>query len=114
MEFNQTRIMAKVYSTTDLDLGYVFSPPCQPNQLCHLQLDVTLHDTPTLQHFDPEVVVFLVAYDLLGNPVIKVRHPWKEKEKFKCFPNPLPEYFSVLLTSCKLKAVSCTKKGFGH
>ena len=85
MEMNQTRIMSITNSTTDLDLGYVFSPPCHPNQLCHRQLDITIHDMPTLQHYDPEAILFRVVPDLLGNSVIKVRHPWTVKEKHHVF-----------------------------
>ncbi len=65
----------------DMKLGYVFLPPCHPNHLCHRQLDINLQDTPTLQHYDPEVVQFMVASDFLGNSVMRVRHPWEGKEE---------------------------------
>jgi hypothetical protein len=83
MELEQTEIVAKTNSATNLDLGYVFSPPCHPNQLYHRQLDMTLHDTPTLRHYDPEIVEFRVAPDPQGNSVIKVRHPWESKKKHR-------------------------------
>jgi hypothetical protein len=85
MELEQKGIVEKANSTTDLELGYIFSPACHPNQLHHRKLDITLHDKPTLRHYDPKVVLFRVAPDLLGNSVIKVRHPWKGKEKHYVF-----------------------------
>jgi hypothetical protein len=74
--------MTQLDSQTDLVLGYVFSPPCHLHQLCHRQLDITLHNTPTFQHYDPDVVIFRVAPDKLGNSTIRVRHPWKGKGKY--------------------------------
>ena len=77
--------MEKAYATTDLELGYVFSSTFHPNQFHHHKLDITLHDTPTLRHYDPEVVTFRVAPDSLGNSIIKVRHPWKGQDKHHVF-----------------------------
>jgi len=99
MELEQTEIVAKANSTTNLGLGFVFSPPCHPNQLYHRQLDITLHDTPTLRHFDPEVVQFRVAPDPKGNSVIKVRHPWEGKEKHHVLVN------RVIMRDCVDKVV---------
>jgi len=77
--------MTQLATQTDLDLGTVFSPPSYPNQLCHRQLDITIHDTPTFRHYDPEVVLLRVAPDLLGNSTIRVRHPWEGKENHHAF-----------------------------
>ena len=85
MELDQTSIEEKANATTNLELGYVFSSIFHPNQLHHHKLDITLHDTPTLRHYDPEVVTFRVTPDNLGNSYIKVRHPWKGKKKHHVF-----------------------------
>lgn len=85
MELGQTGIVAMANPTTNLELGYVFSSAFHPNQLHHHKLDITLHDTPTLRHYDPEAVTFRVTPDSLGNSYIKVRHPWKGKKKHHVF-----------------------------
>lgn len=85
MELEQTSIVEKATSKNDLELGYVFSSAFHPNQLPHHKLDITLNDTPTLRHYDPEVVLFWVTPDNLGNSYIKVRHPWQGKKKHHVF-----------------------------
>jgi hypothetical protein len=81
MGLEQIRIMANARPDIDLDLGYTFSPPCNPDQLCHRKLDGILQGTPTLLHYDPETVIFRVAPNKLGNSAIKDHYPWIGKEK---------------------------------
>jgi len=87
VEIDQTSIEEKANTTTNLELGYVFSSTFHSHQLHQHKLDITLHGTPTLRHYDPEVVLFRVTPDTLGNSYIKVRHPWRGKKKYHVFAN---------------------------
>jgi hypothetical protein len=85
MELEQTSFVKKVNATTDVELGYVFSSTFHPNRLPHHKLKITLHDAPTLRHFDPEVVTFRITPDNLGNSYIQVRHPWRGNRNYHVF-----------------------------
>lgn len=65
-----------------LDLGYVFSPPCTSNVPCHRRLTINIRSSPTYLHFDPESVNFSVASPAWGTEFIKVFHPWLWTKKY--------------------------------
>jgi len=85
MELEQTSFVNKANTKTDLELGYVFSSTFHPNHIHHHKLDITLHDAPTLRHYDPEFVTFRIAPDTLGNSYVKVRHPWRGNWNYHVF-----------------------------
>jgi len=60
----------------NLDLGYIFSPPCHQGRPCHRRLDIVIQAMPTQNHCDPEIVFFMVPSARHKIEVIKVRHPW--------------------------------------
>lgn len=48
---------------TEIDLGYCFEPRQRPASPGHPRLAITLPETPTLRHFDPEAVCLAVVED---------------------------------------------------
>ena len=66
----------------DTELGYTFSPPCHHDHPCHRQLDIVMHDRPTLRHYDPASTQFTVASKINRFEVLKIHHPWHGKANY--------------------------------
>ena len=66
-----------------IDIGYLFYPPCHPDHPCHLRLDVFLRKDTTLRHFDPKKVRFNVKSKLGGADTLSVQYPWVGRERYQ-------------------------------
>jgi len=64
------------------ELGYRFYPPADPHDLGHPQLDVTIHATPTGEHFDPECFICPITASNGSTPQ-HVLHPWTQEHTYR-------------------------------
>jgi hypothetical protein len=66
------------------DLGYVFYPYDGIEHPGHPRMDVIIHKTPTLRHFDPEEACYLIATHK-GHKLehIHISHPWTQAKKYQ-------------------------------
>ncbi len=79
--------MANPSITSDTELGYMFTPPCHHDHPCHRQLDIVMHDKPTLRHYDPESAQFTVTSIIYGIEVLKIRHPGQREANYHVIPS---------------------------
>ena len=79
--------MANPCVTADTELGYMCSPPCHHDHPCHRQLDIVMHDKPTLRHYDPKSAQFTVASTISGFEVLKIHHPGQREANYHVIPS---------------------------
>ena len=79
--------MANPCVTSDTELGYLCSPPCHHDQPCFRQLDIVMHDKPTLRHYDPESAQFTVTSTIYGFEVLKIHHPGRREANYHVIPS---------------------------
>ena len=80
--------MAKANDQSERGLGYKFLKPLPTAFESYEELKIEIRETPTKQHFDPELVEILVRSDksrVIGLGVEKTRlhSPWPGKERYQ-------------------------------
>jgi hypothetical protein len=82
------------------DLGYVFYPRKNHQDIGYSRLEVALRSHPTEEHFDPEEFRLRVASEIGGIEYLHVNHPWAGEELYRACVG------HVLLRDRKNKTIS--------
>ncbi|MBK8051205.1 MAG: hypothetical protein IPK16_31350 [Anaerolineales bacterium] len=70
-------------SSSEVDLGYWFDPPCEEELCGHHQLRVWLRPTPTERHYDPEQVRCIVTTGWRDMAHLTIRCPWPRADHYR-------------------------------